>query len=61
LRMSNCYDAHLGYARPKHFLVGSIIIGIVLAHVLVYLLEMTHASFPSQPTKCSAPFLVYFL
>jgi hypothetical protein len=55
--MRNCYDAHQGYARPKHFLVGPIIIVIVLAPVLVYALEMTHASFPSQHAKCSAPFL----
>jgi hypothetical protein len=45
-------------ARPKHFLARPIIVVIVLAPVLVYALEMTHASFPSQPTKCSAPFLV---
>jgi hypothetical protein len=56
--MRNCYDAHEGYVRPKYFLVRPIIIAIVLAHVLVYALEMTLASFPSQPTKCSTPFLV---
>jgi hypothetical protein len=56
--MHNCYDAHQGYARPKHFLVQPIIVIIVLPPVLVYALEMTIASFPSQPAKCSAPFLV---
>jgi hypothetical protein len=56
--MHNCYDAHQGCARPKHFLVGPIIIVIVLAPVLVYALEMTRASFPSQLAKCFAPFLV---
>jgi hypothetical protein len=56
--MRNCYDAHQGCARPKHFLVQPIIIVIVLAPVLVYALEMTHAYFPSQPEKCSASFIV---
>jgi hypothetical protein len=63
--MHNCYDAHQGYARLKHFLVGPIIVVIVLAPVLtpvvVYAIEMTCTSFPSQPIKCSAPFLVSFL
>jgi hypothetical protein len=49
--MRNCYDAHQGCARPKHFLIGPIIIVVVLvpvvARVLVYALEMTRASFPS--------------
>jgi hypothetical protein len=53
--MRSCYDAHQGYARPKYFLIGPIIVVIVLApilaHVLVYAIEMTHASFPSQPAK----------
>jgi hypothetical protein len=44
--MHNGYVAHQGCARPKHFLVGTIIVVIVLATILVYDLEMTHASFP---------------
>jgi hypothetical protein len=56
--MRNYYDAHQGCARLKHFLVRPKIVVIVPTHVLVYALEMTRASFPSQPAKCSAPFLV---
>jgi hypothetical protein len=56
--MCNCYDAHQGCARPKHFLIGPIIVVIVLAHVLVYAIGMSLASFPSQPAKCSTPFLL---
>jgi hypothetical protein len=56
--MHNCYDAHQGCARPNHFHVWPIIIVIVLAPVLVYVLEMTLASFLSQPAKCSTPFLL---
>jgi hypothetical protein len=59
--MRNCYDAHQGCARPKHFLAGLVIVVIMLAHILVYALEMTQASFSSQPAKCSAPFLVSWL
>jgi hypothetical protein len=56
--MHNCYDAQQGYERPKHFLVQPIIVVIVLTHVLVDVIEMTRASFSSQPTKYSAHVLV---
>jgi hypothetical protein len=60
--MRNCYDAHQECPRSKHFFVRPIIVVIVLAPilalVLVYAFEMSLASFPSQPTKCSASFFV---
>jgi hypothetical protein len=52
--MRNCYDAHQGYARPKHVIVWPIIVVIVLAPILVHAL----ASFAFQSAKCSAPFHV---